>query len=208
MVPSERDLGALIRDDGTVRGKHGIGTVYADLRVIEATWRLIEEKPAWSIPGMNRLLVEQALHTERLDRVVAEGGARWQAHSAHVIGQQMGNRRSADLNLVDRSQPYWSTPFPDERRIPSRLGEGDRRVTFRAPPMSPFDHPVREVNLKAMWTAGVPDETSEASDVESLAQGFSFRYGPRAFVYDRYGVRPDDSRTSTRELREEDDDQT
>ncbi|MDZ7717615.1 MAG: hypothetical protein U5K72_02195 [Balneolaceae bacterium] len=46
------------------KGKHGLGTVYQDLRTIEATWQVLEDENMeyWNIPEHNRELVERATH--------------------------------------------------------------------------------------------------------------------------------------------------
>jgi CRISPR-associated endonuclease/helicase Cas3 len=207
ITPANRDLAALIDKKGVARGKHGIGTVYEDLRVLESTWQVLEANAIWSIPDMNRALVERALHTQHLQRIVADGDPQWALHSHRLAGQRFGDRRTADLNLVDRNKPYWSTPFPEDRRVPSRLGTQDRRVVFLIPPASPFGNTVSELNVKGAWAMSVPVDASEASDVEPLDGGFSFRYGPHTFVYDRYGVRPTDRR-KVAPADAEDDDQT
>src|SRR5699024_7056633 len=67
LTPEERDLGQAIHRDGKgSKGKHGLGTVYQDLRVLEATWRILEDEgvDSWQIPKDNRELVERATHPE------------------------------------------------------------------------------------------------------------------------------------------------
>ena len=57
LVPEERDLTLKIHKGGEARGRHGLGTVYDDLLIIEATWRALECHPLLEIPAMNRELV-------------------------------------------------------------------------------------------------------------------------------------------------------
>jgi CRISPR-associated endonuclease Cas3-HD len=154
VAPERRDLGVLISDSGIARHHHGLGgSVYPDLRILEATWRLIEKHREWRIPVMNRHLVENSLHSEVLSAVVGEGGERWQAHANQKMGSVLGQRRQADLNLVDWSTPYGQTAIPSgvDQRIMTRLGEGDRRVRFQTPLMSPFGQTVGELVLRAWW---------------------------------------------------------
>ena len=47
-----------------VLGRYGY--VYSDLRVLEATLRLIKDRSEWEIPAMNRELVERATHPDAL----------------------------------------------------------------------------------------------------------------------------------------------
>ncbi|MBK8980688.1 MAG: CRISPR-associated helicase Cas3' [Planctomycetes bacterium] len=208
LAPADRGLDDLIEPDGLARGSHGLGTVYRDLRILEATWRLIEKGPDWAVPGDCRSLVECATHSEALDRIVAEGGVAWRAHAQRIRGSRSGDQRLAELNLVDWDVPYWENPFPNDRRVPSRLGERDRRVTFPGRPRGPFGFATAELTLKALWAAAVPADVFEASDVCNLEVGFTFRYGPSGFIYDRYGVRPTGGAAGSPSPREEDDDET
>ncbi len=203
IVPPRRDLAVLLGETGIPQNYHGLGLVYPDLRILEATWRLLEKHPEWRIPAMNRHLVESCLHPSILDAVVTEGGGRWQAHANHVMGAERGHRRHADLNLVDWSKAYADTSFPSsvDQRILTRLGEGDRRVRFPVPIEGPFGESVTELVLRPWWARGL----SVDAEVEhvSTAEGVTyFRFGPTSFVYDRLGLRPD--RTSSEEIAESD----
>jgi CRISPR-associated endonuclease/helicase Cas3 len=202
IVPECRDLGVLLSESGAARNYHGLGLVYPDLRILEATWRLMEKHSAWRIPAMNRELVESSVHSTVLAAIAAQGGTRWQAHSNHAIGAVRGQQRHADLNLVDWSKPYSEMSFPVDERIATRLGEGDRRVHFSPPALGPFGHPVDELTLRAWWARGVPSDDKDAEDVTSVGGVTSFRFGGTAFVYDRLGLRPD--KTATKEVPEDD----
>lgn len=191
IVPAQRDLGLLLGEKGGARHYHGLGIVYPDLRILEATWRLVEEFPEWRIPEMNRTLVEHSIHSRALDAVSAQGGPRWQAHAQQVLGAVRGAARQAGLNIVDWTTPYSETTFPDDGRVPTRLGEGDRRVTFEQPFPSPFGHPVSELVVRAWWATGVPPDVAAATAVTSVGGITSFQFGVRKFVYDRHGLRLD-----------------
>lgn len=192
LVPSSRDLGVLISERGSVRGYHGLGLVYDDLRIIEATWRMVQRYPEWKIPDMNRQLVENGVHSAVLQRITATGGARWQAHEAQVLGQAAADRRLADLNAVDWSETYGQRGFPDktDQRISTRLGEGDRRVVFPRPFRSPFGSFVPELTLPEFWMRGVEPDLFQAEELVVLDGGTEFSLGGRRFKYDRLGLRP------------------
>lgn len=193
MVPTHRDLGVLLRDTGVARNHHGLGSVYPDLRILEATWRLLEKHQEWHIPRMNRALIEHSVHSSVLDDIAADGGPRWQAHATHIRGSQLGVTRQADLNLVNRSRPYDEMSFPDPRDdgpIVTRLGEGDRRVRFEPRVTGPFGHAVRELLLRATWVRGVPSAIEVAEDVTTADGVTCFRFGTHVFRYDRHGLRP------------------
>jgi CRISPR-associated endonuclease/helicase Cas3 len=194
VVPPDRDLGALLRSNGEPKNFHGLGRVYSDVRMLEATWRLAEQEPRWRIPEMNRRLVEDGLHSSVLNAIANEGGTRWQAHTNHVLGVQRGHQRHADLNIVDWSRPYCDASFPSDpgERVMTRLGEGDRRVRFFPPPEGPLGNPVEELILRPWWTRGVNADCDRAEDVITHGGAVRFAFGGNPFVYDRLGVRPDE----------------
>jgi CRISPR-associated endonuclease/helicase Cas3 len=196
IVPECRDLGVLINESGVARNHHGLGRVYPDLRILEATWRLLEREAEWRIPAMNRQLVENSVHSTVLAAIAAEGGTRWQAHSNQAIGAIRGQQRQADLNLVDWSKPYSEMSFPTDERIATRLGEGDRLVHFTPPVRGPFGLSVNELTLRSWWVRGVPSDVESAEGATTAKGVTSFCFGGTSFVYDRLGLRPDKSRTS------------
>lgn len=170
---------------------HGFGGVYPDLRIIEATWRLIEEHPEWRIPEMNRLLVERSLHSTVLDALVQAGAPQWRDHAVQMTGAAFGRERQAQLNLVDWTTPYAESSFPDaaDQRIPTRLGQGDRLVQFAPPVPGPFGNPFTELVLPAWLVSGVAEELATAKGVSVREGAVRFQFGPHSFVYDRLGVR-------------------
>lgn len=193
VTPRHRDLGMLIGKGGATKNYHGLGRVYPDLRMLEAVWRMLEKDTCWRIPGMNRHLVESGLHSSVLDAIAKEGGPDWQAHSNYVLGTVRGQRRHADLCLVDWSRPYAGVSFPTDpgERIMTRLGEGDRRVRFQVPVGGPFGHQFDELVLPAWWTGQADAQDDHAENVSTEHGVTRFTFGGSAFVYDRLGVRPE-----------------
>ena len=192
VVPKERDLTLLLRADGKGQHHHGLGSVYPDLRILEATWRVIESGPEWLIPSMCRRIVEGSLHSQALDAIVQSGDDRWRAHGMMMEGSSFGQQRLADLNVVDWSRPYSETAFPDgtDERILTRLGEGDRRARFAPWVPGPFGMLVDELTLPARWTRDVDPERDRAEHVVAAAEAVMFQFGGREFTYDRLGLRP------------------
>lgn len=191
LVPRNRDLTPLLRRDGQARGLHGFGIVYEDLRILEATWRTLEARSDLEIPQMNRALVEAATHPRRLDAITVELPEPWAAHAQHVRGVTLADRRMAARNLADWSSPFSEASFPSgelDRRIQTRLGEGDRLVTFDPPTGGPFGSPVARLTIPAWLARGVSADES-ARDVTVSDTCLSFRYGRHCFRYDRLGLR-------------------
>ncbi len=206
LVPRDRDLAGLIDNrTGEARGPHGLGTVYSDLRVVEASWRELQSRGTVKVPDENRVLVEATVHSEALRRIVEELGGPWQAHEVHVLGSGIAHAQAAYFNISD-----WSVDFIDARpvsrsdtdeRIKTRLGEGDRRLVFPEPTEGPFGAPVRELSLPHWLTRDVGEDETP-SGIAAHSGRIEFRFGHRAFVYDRLGLRArDGDRTSPQEER-------
>jgi CRISPR-associated endonuclease/helicase Cas3 len=191
VVPANRDLAVLLGDSGRARHHHGLGTVYDDLRMLEATWRLIEERRPWRIPEMSRLLVERSVHSSALNAISASGGGNWQAHEQQTLGTQRGETRQADLNIVDWTTPYSETTFSEDVRIPTRLGEEDRSVRFAQPFESPFGLSVDELTVPGRWTLGVSPTEVSARNIRTINRVTTFQFGDKQFLYDRLGLRLD-----------------
>ena len=194
-VPGGRDLTPLIGASGVAHHHHGLGSVYSDLRILEATWRLLEEHGEWLIPEMNRHLVERSVHSTALSVIVAAGGQVWRRHEMQMMGRSRAESRQAQLNVVNWTQPYAEMSFPDvaDEHIATRLGEGDRRVRLPSPVASPFGNTVTEFVLPGWLVPDVPSDAEYAEAVSSAEGATRFRFGGRPFVYDRHGLRPDQS---------------
>lgn len=197
LVPERRELSELLGGDGVARGPHGLGTVYEDLRIIEATWRRLERCNTWRLPEQCRELVETSLHSDVLHTIAAELGERWQRHETKVLGVAMAHATTARLNLA-RWDVGFSDPavqFPDreqlEARIGTRLGEADRLARFDRPPQGPFGAPIGELSIPAHLARDVPAD-AVTGDLDSWEGGFSFGLGPHRYHYDRLGLRHDD----------------
>lgn len=193
LVPRKRDLGQYISSSGFAFGPHGLGTVYEDLRILEATWRLVEDKTIWAIPSMNRELVETATHPESLDNIVEELGGTWHEHSQQILGIRGADRTHAQLLLLPRDTRYGEELFPTDlnERIRTRLGEDNRRIQLPDVVSSPFGAVLRELVIPARW---LPEdaEASEAKDVHAKDGVLSFSFAGKPFTYDRLGLRPTD----------------
>ena len=86
LMPEEEDLSTLLNSGQYPNGLGPHGHVYEDLRILEATRRLIAESGSWTIPQDNRYLVERATHPEALENIVADKGDEWRSHANAVTG--------------------------------------------------------------------------------------------------------------------------
>ncbi len=184
LVPAERDLAAFARS-----GRHGLGShVYEDLRLAEATWRMIEAQEVWRIPAMNRHLVEGATHPEVLDALWSELSARdaaWDRHVKTVRGRERAHAMEAGYALLDRTAPFEDLRLAEERVV-TRLGAADRHVVFEPPPVGPFGLPVAAIRLPAHFLRGSAEDAPVAA--REAAGGFGFALDADRFTYDRFGL--------------------
>lgn len=182
----ENGLGAWRAPTGVLQG------VYRDLSILELTQRLVESHAVWTIPDMNRRLVESAVHPEAIAALHTELGPAWAKYRQDVVGSEVGDRLAAQGVLIDRTKPFEDTRFPDgaEERIRTRLGEDNVRIELvndRAHPPGPFSEVVSEVLLPGRWcrhlaVATVIPEVSRHDDALLISLD-----EPR-FRYDRFGL--------------------
>ncbi len=189
LVPRDRDLANLITASGKGRHHHGLGSVYADLRILHATWLQLEQCPEWDIPAMCRHLVESSVHSEALAKALNPNDDRWRQHAAHVLGNLTGQTRQAQLNTVVWTKPYSDSSFQEDERIPTRLGASDRRVTFPSRPASALGLQFSELSVPARWVRDLPLDTELAEGLARTEAGWEFRFGSRIFTYDALGLR-------------------
>ena len=194
LTPDGADLSPLLtrRPDANGLGPHGY--VYEDLRVLQATRRLIAEYREWRIPQMNRRLVERATHPEALEAIVRELGDEWRVHANSVTGGMLAEGLTADSAIIRRDKSFF-TDNRDvlfgtaEEKIRTRLGDEGIDVEIVPPPPSPFEGggAIEKVAVPARWLGGA---AVDGPVTPSLADGgFTFRVGDRAFRYDRLGLR-------------------
>ena len=196
LMPPEGDLSPLLsrRPDANGLGPHG--GVYRNLRILEATRRLIDEYPQWRIPEMNRELVEKATHRAALERITAELGDAWQEHAISTEGGYIADVQTARGHVIRRDRSFFTDNrevcFPsDDERIRTRLGDDRVEIAFDPVPASPFDasRTIHRMALSVRWLAGVEATEPVEPVVSPDDSGFEFRVGERRFRYDRLGLR-------------------
>ena len=195
LAPDSEDLSPLLQWNGPNRtglGPHGF--VYRDLRVLEATLRLIGQYQEWRIPEMNRLLVERATHPEALEAIVQEMGDDWRVHGNEVLGGQLGDGLTAANAVIRRDKSFFNDNHDvlfgsDEEKIRTRLGDEGIEVEFDPPPPSPFE-PSRNIERMTVLEHLLRGATAEGPVTPTLVEGgFIFAVGDRTFRYDRLGLR-------------------
>ena len=194
LTPNSQDLSPLLQRSGAT-GLGPKGHVYKDLRVLQATRRLIAKFPQWDIPGMNRKLVEEATHPDRLEAIVQEMGEDWQGHANDVTGEELADGLTAASAVIRRDKSFFTDNddvlFPsDEERIRTRLGEEGIEIKFDSPRPSPFGLSpfIEAMTIPAHLLRGVAAEDTVTTD--PIEDGFTFTVGDRAFRYDPLGLRP------------------
>ena len=152
LTPVDADLSPWLTRRQDTNGLGPNGFVYEDLRMLEATARLIAEQAAsgspWIIPRMNRDLVERSTHPEALEAITEEMGEDWREHAIKVEGVHIADNLTARQVIVRRDRSFYEdnrdVVFPDvEAKIRTRLGDEGVEITLEpaAPSPSPLTGP-------------------------------------------------------------------
>lgn len=178
---------AFVNGLGAWREAGVLNGIYRDVSGLELTRRLIAAYPEWTIPAMNRLLVESATHRQRVEMLHAELGRDWANYSNNIYGKDVAEAGAAKGVVLPIDTPFADVHFPDnEEKIRTRLGAEGARVTFATPIAGPFGIGVGSVTLPAHWSRGI--DASEP--VEPVVKGgtLRFRVGDVSLFYDRKGL--------------------
>ena len=179
---------------------HGLGVsdrggIYVDLVCLEATRRLTSEHATWTIPAMNRMLVERATHPEMLRQLADELGERWQSHASKVFGSRAAGAGVARNHALTRNEPFdEDLVFPDlDEHVRTRLGEDGPRIVLPDPVAGPFGTAVQTFNLPAhLFRDRLPakEETEAARAVPGTGGcDLVLQVGDHRLAYDRMGIR-------------------
>jgi CRISPR-associated endonuclease/helicase Cas3 len=170
---------------------HDGGGVYPDLRMIEATKRLIQAQPSREIPADNRVLVEHATHLDALQKIEEELGTGWQKLGQAIEGDTSARKGMGHLHTLPYEDAFGDVLFPDsDQKIATRLGAADRLVTFAPPQPGPFQQDVKQLALRHhQIPEGVsPDALPMAISVLPERAGFEFTLGKARYRYNRFGL--------------------
>lgn len=192
MTPPGHDLAPLL-----ARSRHGLGRlhsgggIYPDLRMLEATRRLVDAQPTRDIPRHNRVLVEDATHPEALLAIESELGTPWQALGQAIEGEVSGKRSLGHLQGLPYERAFCDVQFPDDdEKIATRLGAADRLIELDPPLPGPFGQAVRQLALRHHLAPEGLSPDAKPQDIVLLPQegGFEFSLGNTRYRYSRLGL--------------------
>lgn len=183
----EKDLAEFLHKDGPLRGPAGLGSVYADGRVLTRTWEEIAQRPTLNLPQDARALIEHTTHPDAFQTLPEV----WRLHGAHIEGKELAEIRTALRSVLD-DQPFGELHYADKsEQVLTRLGRPSFELPLATPLTSPFGATIERVPIPAHWLpeGEVPDRVS----AEPAPAGFRFQVGNRAFRYTRFGLEKDDA---------------
>lgn len=192
LTPTGHDLSPMLKRARNGLGRfHDGGGVYPDLRMVEATKRLIQAQPSRQIPAENRLLVEHATHIEALQEIEKELGPGWQKLGQAIEGDTSARRGVGHLHTLTYDEAFGEVLFPDsDQKIATRLGAADRLMIFDPPQPGPFQQAVKQLALRHHQVPeGVsPDALPTDIAVLPASAGFEFTLGAARYRYNRFGL--------------------
>lgn len=171
-------------------GAFETGGVYENVVGLEATRRLVAERPVWRIPADNRLLVERATHMATLDALAEELGPEWRTAMDKLSGRAFARMAAAGNWMVNRDAAFTDPRvlFPDDEKILTRLGAEAVAVPLPEGTRGPFGADVSRLVLPLRQVGAIDPAAFEAAEVEAEPGGFRLRLGERRFRYGRTGV--------------------
>lgn len=189
LTPLGDDLTPLLTraKNGLGRHRNG-GGVYDDLRIVEATRRLLAETPEVHIPDDNRFLVEAATHPARLDALQTELGEAWQSLAAKLEGDISAEKTIGHLHMLNVEQEFGEEEFPSGVQVGTRLGAQDRVVHFHAEQSGPFGEPLKTLPIRHHLLPKDLSPDAEPTAVTHQENCTSFRLGEALFRYSRLGL--------------------
>ncbi|MEP6621970.1 MAG: CRISPR-associated helicase Cas3' [bacterium] len=183
--------------------RHGLGHsqvqgvlrgVYADVTILEATRRLVVEHPVWTIPSMNRWLVESGIHSEALDALVASMPEverdPWEKNRQRVEGDELAQVGAASSSVLRKDRDFMEQGLEQGEHITTRLGADDRVLTLPANTIGPFGVEITRLTVPGWMVRGVDVEATIAVALTAQPGELAFTYGDRRFVYGAHGLHP------------------
>ncbi|MFM6992371.1 MAG: CRISPR-associated helicase Cas3' [Rhodoferax sp.] len=196
LVPAGHSLEGCLKKSRHGLGRfHNGGGIYMDLRILEATRRLISGAHSHLIPQDNRELVERATHPEVLAELEKELGPDWASHGQNVDGELQAKKGVAAIHRLPFDKHFEDEAgntlvFLDgEQKVTSRLGAIDYLLTFDPPQPGPFGHAVQRLPMRYhMWPKGESPDTQPLVQSTTTDGSFTFTLGAIAYRYSRLGL--------------------
>lgn len=191
LTPAGHDLTPLLKRARNGLGRfHDGGGVYADLRMIEATKRLIEAQPSRQIPADNRVLVEHATHPQALLAIENELVGEWLKHGQEIESGLSALRSMGNIHVLRYEATFGDEIFPDGEKISTRLGAADRLLSFDPPQPGPFQQDVKQLALRFHQIPAGVSPDAEPTSIVALPDraGFEFTLGVTRYRYNRFGL--------------------
>ena len=200
LIPNEKPSELISKQSTTGLGPKGY--VYQDLRVIEATKRQITACKVWNIPEMNRELVEESTHPQRLKKIVDEDQPAWTEHRNQMEGTAYADKMTAANVLVNWKAPFYDgfTGRNDEvvftaDNVMTRLADPSIDVDFKPDTKGPFGTEISKISIP-YWMLDDKDATTLAdlkdlvADTIETGPGYVIFIVPtgQLFQYSRYGL--------------------
>lgn len=182
-------LSRFVHPRGELRGPAGLGSVYADGRILQCTLDVLRSRDSVTLPADNRLLVEGATHPEAWRAL----GQEWNAHAQWIEGSLLADARLAVTSLMDDRESFGDWHWvQDGARITTRLGADSIELPLVRSARSPFGNRIERLLVPAHLApegAALP----EAIDADEVPGGLSFSWGARRYRYSRFGLEKDDA---------------
>lgn len=182
----EKELTTYLMGDGTLRAPAGLGSVYADGRVLALTWQTLRQNTQLHLPKQARELIERTTHPE----CFAELPDPWIAHGYNIEGKELGEIRQALRSILD-DQPFGELHYADKsERVLTRLGSPTYDLPLAEAIRSPFGTMIERVLIPARWLR--ERDLPETICAHEMSEGFQFSVCETRFRYTRFGLEKDD----------------
>jgi CRISPR-associated endonuclease/helicase Cas3 len=209
LVPTGHSLDGCLKKSSHGLGRfHNGGGIYMDLRILEATRRLISESESHVNPQDNRELVERATHSDALTAIEDELGQVWKEHAQAVLGELLAATVQGNHSVVDFKKHFWvidesgyemdTLSFTgQEQYISSRLGAGDYLLKFEPSQLGPFGLDVRNMPVRpSMWPKDLSPDTIPMVQQSLPKGGFTFSLGKTIYQYSRLGLERSENKST------------
>lgn len=189
LTPAGNDLTPMLTRSQYGLGRfHNGGGVYVDLSILEATRRLLAERPVVNIPDDNRYLVEAATHPDKLHALQSLLGEPWELLAQKIEGDTGAQKTLGHLHSLDVEQVFGEIEFPTDVQVATRLGAQDRVVHFNLNQSGPFGFPLKELPIRHYQLPKGLSPDAEPSAISQQDNCITFHLGDAVFRYSRLGL--------------------